>query len=269
VDRWRDHDGRPFVHTYFYPAEQYDEGLLEMHRRALPLGLGRDRGSSAPWHSDADTAENTRRVLTDFRDRLAFRHRCLAAEEGSDQPATAFVHGNFALANSAGWPLVRRRFGDENSRRNRLLCGLHAADRALHPAQTAKINSLYECGLPLDQAAPHQNGNRFKRRPRAAHFSADGARASAGGFRAQPARCGRMFETGAITPRESDEPAPARALEAGAHPRGRASGLAVHQVALPQHGSDARRRGASGIRFRKFLEQLVSGAPREKRRCTL
>ena len=30
VDRWRDHDGRPLVHTYFYPAEQYDQGLLEM-----------------------------------------------------------------------------------------------------------------------------------------------------------------------------------------------------------------------------------------------
>ncbi|MFY9648087.1 MAG: hypothetical protein WAK29_23130, partial [Terriglobales bacterium] len=30
VDRWRDHDGRPFAHSYFYPAEQYDSGLLEM-----------------------------------------------------------------------------------------------------------------------------------------------------------------------------------------------------------------------------------------------
>src|SRR5262252_8795905 len=29
VDRWRDHDGRPFVHTYFYPAEQHDDGLIE------------------------------------------------------------------------------------------------------------------------------------------------------------------------------------------------------------------------------------------------
>src|ERR1035438_4298488 len=28
VDRWRDDDGRSFAHTYFYPAEQYDEGLV-------------------------------------------------------------------------------------------------------------------------------------------------------------------------------------------------------------------------------------------------
>src|SRR5437667_4091079 len=28
VDGWRDGDGRPFTHTYFYPAEQYDHALL-------------------------------------------------------------------------------------------------------------------------------------------------------------------------------------------------------------------------------------------------
>ncbi len=27
-----------------------------------------------------------------------------------------------------------------------------------HPAQTEKINSVYECALPLDQAAPHRQG---------------------------------------------------------------------------------------------------------------
>src|SRR6516164_7243540 len=26
---WRDHEDRPFVHTYFYPAEQYDKVLLQ------------------------------------------------------------------------------------------------------------------------------------------------------------------------------------------------------------------------------------------------
>ena len=40
--------------------------------------------------------------LTEFRDQLAFRHRCLSVEDGSTDPRYAFVHGNFALANSAG-----------------------------------------------------------------------------------------------------------------------------------------------------------------------
>src|SRR4051812_46031782 len=27
--QWRDNDDRPFVHSYFYPAEQYDEALVQ------------------------------------------------------------------------------------------------------------------------------------------------------------------------------------------------------------------------------------------------
>jgi hypothetical protein len=40
VDGWRDHDGRPLVHTYFYPAEQYDEGLVEMLADHCHAGWG-------------------------------------------------------------------------------------------------------------------------------------------------------------------------------------------------------------------------------------
>src|SRR2546421_6687654 len=29
VDAWRDDEGRPFRHTYFYPAEQYDRALID------------------------------------------------------------------------------------------------------------------------------------------------------------------------------------------------------------------------------------------------
>src|SRR5580658_6651877 len=100
VDRWRDDDGRPFVHTYFYPAEQYDEGLVEMIAEHCHSGWGEIEIHLHHGMSEPDTAENTARVLSDFRDRLAFRHRCLAADEGSGQPGYCFVHGNFALAHS-------------------------------------------------------------------------------------------------------------------------------------------------------------------------
>ncbi len=101
VDGWRDHDGRPLVHTYFYPAEQYDQGLLEMLAEHCHAGWGEVEVHLHHGIPHADTAENTRRLLTEFRDRLALRHRCLAVEEGSTRPGYAFVHGNFALANSA------------------------------------------------------------------------------------------------------------------------------------------------------------------------
>src|SRR5580700_3984805 len=66
IDRWRDHDGRPLVHTYFYPAEQYDEGLLEMLAEHCHAGWGEveihlHHGIPSPY-----PAENTRRVLTAF-----------------------------------------------------------------------------------------------------------------------------------------------------------------------------------------------------------
>jgi hypothetical protein len=158
VDNWRDHDGRPFVHTYFYPAEQYDEGLLDMLADHCHAGWGEVEIHLHHGVRHPDTAENTARVLAEFRDRLAFRHRCLAVEEGSTNPHYAFVHGNFALANTAAG-----RFCGVDSEMQVLADTGCYADMTLptgfwHPAQTEKINSVYECDLPLDRPAAHHQG---------------------------------------------------------------------------------------------------------------
>ncbi len=158
IDGWRDHEGRPLLHTYFYPAEQYDEGLLQMLAEHCHAGWGEVEVHLHHGFLQPDTPENTHRVLTEFRDRLAFRHRCLAVEKGSTKPGYAFVHGNFALANSAAG-----RFCGVDSEMQILAETGCYADLTMpsgfwHPAQTDKINSLYECALPLDQAAPHRKG---------------------------------------------------------------------------------------------------------------
>jgi hypothetical protein len=159
IDGCRDHDGHPLVHTYFYPAEQYDQGLLEMLADHCHAGWGEVEVHLHHGIPHPDTAENTRRVLTEFRDRLAFRHRCLALEEGSTRPSYAFVHGNFALANSANG----RCCGVDSEMQILAEIGCYAdltmPSGAWHPAQTGKINSIYECALPLDQAAPHRQGH--------------------------------------------------------------------------------------------------------------
>jgi len=159
IDGWRDHDGRPLVHTYFYPAEQYDEGLLDRLADHCHAGWGEVEVHLHHGMQHPDTAENTRRLLTEFRDQLAFRHRCLAAEEGSTRPGYAFVHGNFALANAAAG-----RFCGVDSEMQILAETGCYADFTMpsgigHPAQVAKTNSVYECALPLDQAAPHRQGH--------------------------------------------------------------------------------------------------------------
>jgi hypothetical protein len=159
VDGWRDHDGRPLVHTYFYPAEQYDRGLLEMLADHCHAGWGEVEVHLHHGVQHPDTAENTRQLLTEFRDWLAFRHRCLAVEEGSTHPRYAFVHGNFALANSAAGRFCGVDSEIQILSETGCYADLTMPGAPWDPAQIEKINSLYECALPLDQAAPHRKGH--------------------------------------------------------------------------------------------------------------
>jgi len=161
VEPWPDSDGQTFRHTYFYPAEQYERGIVERLAEHCRAGWGEveihlHHGGTAP-----DTAENTRRVLTEFRDRLA-QQGCLSKLEGESLPRYAFVHGNFALANSRGG----RFCGVDNEMQILAETGCYA-DFTLPSAplesQVSKINSLYECALPLDQPVPHRRGHDLQR----------------------------------------------------------------------------------------------------------
>src|SRR5215467_13918152 len=71
VDRWRDADGRPMRHTYFYPAEQYNKTLVDRLAEHCHLGWGEIEIHLHHGAKAADTADNTRRVLVEFRDILA------------------------------------------------------------------------------------------------------------------------------------------------------------------------------------------------------
>jgi hypothetical protein len=156
VARWRDADGRPFRHTYFYPAEQYDKRLIDRLAEHCHAGWGEIEVHLHHGVSEPATAESTRRELVEFRDQLAARG-CLSRWDGDGAVRYAFVHGNWALANVA----------------NGYACGVDEemailadtgcyADMTLpsapHPTQIGKINALYECSRPLTQRAPHRTG---------------------------------------------------------------------------------------------------------------
>jgi len=263
VDKWRDHDERPFVHTYFYPAEQYDEGLLDTLAEHCHSGWGETEIHLHHGYPEPDTAENTRRILTDFRDRLAFRHGCLAVDGDRKQPRYCFVHGNFALANS----------------RDGVNCGVDSemsvlaetgcyADFTLptgtwHSAQTSKINSLYECALPLDQAVPHRRGIDLAagRAPGIFPLMLQGP------LLPDLARSARsrspVLETGAIT---QPNPMSLHRLALWKRARIRVAGRPDWLfIKLHCHSMEPRQRDAVlGDRFRKFLEELVSGADARK-----
>jgi hypothetical protein len=266
ADRWRDSEGHPFVHTYFYPAEQYDEGLVEMLADHCHSGWGETEVHLHHGIPEPDTPENARRLLCEFRDRLAYRHGCLALEEGTELPRYGFVHGNFALANSADG-----RFCGLDSEMKILAETGCYADFTLptaprHPAQTAKINSMYECALPLDKKAPQRRGVdlRVGQAPRILPLIIQGPLLAAVKRSFSMRRL--VIENGAIT---APNPMSLQRLsswkQARIHVHGRPEWLFVK---LHCHGMDPTQKDAVvGTAFQRFLEELTVGA--ESRKETL
>jgi hypothetical protein len=92
----RDDDGFPPRHTFFYPVEEPAEDHLELLGELLEAGLAE---VELHLHHRGDDAESLRRKLIEGRDLLA-RHGFLAREADHPLPRYAFVHGNWALADS-------------------------------------------------------------------------------------------------------------------------------------------------------------------------
>jgi hypothetical protein len=153
----RDHDGTPFRHTNFYPAEQYHRPLLERMAELQRDGLGEVEIHLHHGVEQPDTAENTRRTLVEFRDALAEEHKCLSRMSDDGQPMYAFVHGNWALANAANG----RCCGVDTEMQILAETGCYA-DLTLPSApdisQVSRINAIYQCGHPLNERAPHRSG---------------------------------------------------------------------------------------------------------------
>ncbi len=259
VDSWRDQEGRPFAHTYFFPAEQYDRGLLDQLAAHCHAGWGEieihlHHGMDAP-----DAAENTRRQLEQFRDALVRDHGSLCFMEGSSQPRYAFVHGNFTLANSA------RGYACGVDNEMELLADtgcyvdLTLPAAAFHPAQIAKINSLYECGLPLNMRAPHRRGRNLRvgSAPRIFPIQVQGPLMLDFDLQARN-RIGRV-ENAALT--GANPPSLRRLLlwkKAAISVEGRPDWLFVK---LHCHSMDAaQRESVMGAPMQKFLTELVTGA---------
>ncbi|HEV8429192.1 MAG TPA: hypothetical protein VGQ41_14920 [Pyrinomonadaceae bacterium] len=153
----RDHDGTPFRHTNFYPAEQYHRGLLTQLADLQGEGFGEVEIHLHHGVDKPDTAANFRRVLEDFRDVIADEHHCLSRGPGNDRPRYAFVHGNWALANSAN----DRWCGVDDEMKILADTGCYAdltLPSAPHVSQVSRINDIYTCGNDLNKRAPHRSG---------------------------------------------------------------------------------------------------------------
>jgi hypothetical protein len=155
-----DADGTKFRHTNFFPAEQYDYKLLEQMAAMQAEGLGEVEIHLHHGVEKPDTAENLRKTLVEFRDCLAEEHRCLSRFEDSGTTMYAFVHGNLALANSAGGKFCG--VDDEMQILQETGCYMDMTlPSAPDETQVLMLNCIYECGLPLTEKVPHRVGRRI------------------------------------------------------------------------------------------------------------
>src|SRR5262245_44135198 len=92
---YRDADGRPPRHSFFYPGEEYAPEYLEPLAGLARAGLGE---VEVHLHHDGDTEAtlraSLRKALADFG-----RHGHIS-RTASGAERWAFIHGNWCLANS-------------------------------------------------------------------------------------------------------------------------------------------------------------------------
>ena len=151
VERWvrdypalfgdfRDSDGRPPRHTFFYPLEQYNPEHLDALAELCRGGFGE---VEVHLHHEGDTPEQLRARLIAYKELLAHRHGLLPREKQTGEIVYGFIHGNWALDNS----LPNGRCCGVNNELDILReTGCYADftfPSAPDPTQTRTINSIY------------------------------------------------------------------------------------------------------------------------------
>lgn len=155
---YRDADGRPPRHTFFFPLEQYDPALLDRLARLDQQGYGE---VEIHVHHDGDTSSNLLHALTGFAHVLSSRHGLLSrSPEGTAR--FGFVHGDWALDNSH----PTGRFCGVNDELTVLRKAGCYADFTMPCApaasQTRTVNALYYAVDDPSRPKSHDRGPRVR-----------------------------------------------------------------------------------------------------------
>ena len=140
LGEFRDDDGRPPRHTFFYPIEEYRPEHLDALADLCRRGFGE---VEVHLHHDRDTAENLRATLLKLTRTFSERHGLLPRRRDTGEPAFGFIHGNWALDNSrpdGRWCGVNNEIDVLRD------AGCYAdftMPSAPSPTQTRTINSIY------------------------------------------------------------------------------------------------------------------------------
>jgi hypothetical protein len=95
LGEFRDADGRPPRHSFFFPGEQYRPEYLEGLGHLVARGFGE---VEVHLHHDGDDADKLRRDLDAYL--AAYGEHGHISRDATGRPRYAFIHGNWCLANS-------------------------------------------------------------------------------------------------------------------------------------------------------------------------
>lgn len=166
VDRWvdeyprqlgqfRDADGRPPRHTFFYPFDEYAPAHLDALSTLCRAGFGE---VELHLHHDGDTAETLRATLLEAVRVYSERHGVFPRSKTTNALAYGFVHGNWAL---------------NNARPDGRWCGVNDEIRVLRetgcyadftfpsapgPTQPPTVNRIYYATSTPDHPRGHDRG---------------------------------------------------------------------------------------------------------------
>lgn len=158
-ERFRDADGRPPQHTFFFPQDEYRPEYLDELANLCRRGFG---DVDVHLHHDADTADALREKLAGFRDALRERHGLLRTDPATGQAAYGFIHGNWALCNSRP---DGRWCGVDQELTVLRETGCYAdftLPSAPSPTQTRTINSIYYARDIPGRCKSHDSGIRAR-----------------------------------------------------------------------------------------------------------
>jgi hypothetical protein len=157
--RHRDADGRPPIHTFFFPEEEYRPDHLESLADLCRMGLGE---IEIHLHHDNDTSDNLRRTLRTFTRKLVDAHDALPVDPRTGQPRWSFIHGNWCLDNSS----PDGRFCGVNDElvvlREEGCYADFTFPSAPDPSQPSTINSIYYAKDDPTRPKSHDTGVRVE-----------------------------------------------------------------------------------------------------------
>jgi hypothetical protein len=152
---YRDSDGQPPRHTFFYPLEKYDREEVHALSQLCRAGYGE---IEVHHHHECDTPESLRARLTEYKDRLCREHGVLARDRHTGAVTYGFVHGDWALDNSHPKGLCCGVNNELDILRETGCYADFTMPSAPDPTQTRKINSIYYACDDPQRPKSHDDG---------------------------------------------------------------------------------------------------------------